>query len=128
VQRGDLGEWGAGEPLERGKCSAQPVDERGGGIKLRLTEVGARIGGMQIGRLPAPQLCEFGVEHRECMRKADGARPRPRAAQDGLFERGDRARVRTGGGAEPRERMLEDSEQGNRRKPAKSDFRRQTGE
>jgi hypothetical protein len=48
VQRCDLGKWRGGEALKRGKCRAHPLDERGGGMKLRVTQTGAWIGRMQI--------------------------------------------------------------------------------
>src|SRR5262249_28457494 len=49
-------------------------------------------------------------------------------AQDRPFERRDRARVGAFGGAEPRERMLDEGEQRNRGKPAERGLRRQPRE
>src|SRR5262249_57458040 len=54
VQRCDLSKWCGGEALKWGKCRAQPLDERGGDTELCVTQIGARIGRMQIRRFPAP--------------------------------------------------------------------------
>ncbi len=69
---------------------------------------------MQIGGLSPSQLRELGAERGERVREPADARPRPRAAQDRLFERRDGARVSAFGGAEPRQRVLEEGEQRNR--------------
>ena len=55
-----------------------------------------------------------------------GARPRP--AQDRAFQRGDRPRMRAGGGAEPQQRMLEQRQQRHRRQPAQRRLGRQPRE
>jgi len=136
AQRGDdapvplreLGEGCGAQPVERRERRAQPRHEGIGGVEVRGAEAGARIGRMQIGRFTPPQFCELGAERGERVREPADARPRPRAAQDGLFERRDRARVSAFGDAEPRERVLEEGEQRNRRKPAERGVRRQPRE
>ena len=123
-----MAKGGGGEPLERGKCRGQPRDEPGGGIKLRLAQAGARVGGVQIGGFPAPELRELGAERRERVREpavpGRGRGPRSTAFSSAATA----ARVRAGRGAEPRERMLEQGEQRDRRKPAESRVRRQPRE
>ena len=122
----NFGEWRGGEPLERGKCRGQPRDEPGGHIKLRLAQAGARVGGVQIGGFPAPELGELAAERRKCMGKAGRARPRPRATQHRLLQCGNGDRVHPRPGGEPGERMLEQGQQRDRRNPAESRVRGET--
>src|SRR5262249_9206063 len=104
------------------------LEDGGGASGCGGGGAGGGGGGRGGGGPPPPQFFKLGAESGERMRERGAARPRPRAAQDRLFQRRDRARVGAFGGAEPRERMLDEGKQRDRRKPAERGIRRQPRE
>src|SRR5262249_61876929 len=101
------------------------LEDGGGASGCGGGGAGGGGGGRGGGGPPPPQFFKLGAESGERMREPRAAWPRPRAAQDRLFQRRDRARVGAFGGAEPRERMLDEGKERDRRKPAERSVRRQ---
>src|SRR5262249_22330601 len=103
------------ECLERRKLAAERRNELGGRGKILVGDMGARLGRVQVGALAASQLRKLVSEHSERMRQASAPRARARPAQDGALERGDAAFMRAGGGAQSKQSMFEQRQQGDRR-------------
>ena len=98
-------------------ASASAGNKIGGGGKLGVGELDARIGRMQIDLL----VCaNFQLRRSVARARPRGAGTRTRPAQDRALERGDR--VLPVAHAEPQQRMLEQSEQRHRRKAAERGF------
>ena len=130
MTRGEIGERALRLPdaFERRNGCGEALDQHRGGLKLALGDEHARLGVMQVGALLAPQLAEFYAEMRERLGESEAARARPRPTQHRPLQGRDGARMRVFGGAEPQQRMLEQREQRDRRKPAQRRLRREPRE
>lgn len=75
----------------------------------------------------APELCELDAETIEVARQSTGSCLRPGAAQQRQFEGLDGVPERAGCAAEPKQRMLQEREQGRRLQPLAGCFRGEAG-
>ena len=70
------------DAFERRQRIGEPGKKLRGGGKLDVGQLGARIGGMQIDRLVAPEFFELGAKAIQRVRQAAAAGTRTRPAQD----------------------------------------------
>ena len=100
--------------FQRGQRQREFFDQQLGGVEFAGRHETARIATVQfVARLS--ESCER--VHQTCRAAA-----RARAAQNGAFDRRDRARMRKGSGTEPQERMLEQRQQRHRFESAQRGF------
>ncbi len=127
MTRGDLAQRARlfAEAFERRQRLCEPTNQIGGGREFAIGQADARIGRMQIDRLLAPESFDLHAKSFERAGKSRRAGPRPRPAQNRALERDDSllGMART----EPQQRMLEQAEQGHRRKAAERRVDRQPG-
>ena len=108
------------EIFKRRQGGGKPRNQSRGRFEVVIGEMLARVVRVQRAALAA--------QRRQCVREAGRTGARTRAAQDRPFERRGRAIVGALGGAEPKQRMLDERKQRHGRKPAEPRFRDEAGE
>src|SRR6266852_4031118 len=95
------------EIFKRQKCRLQLRDQPMRPIEVSISKPGPWLGGVQRGRLAAPELGEFTAEARKVAREAFASGLRTGAAQQRQFEHLDGVLESALGAAQPAQRMLE---------------------